>query len=258
MGLCVERSVELVVGLLGILKAGGAYVPLDPEYPRERLEFMVRDAGLSVLLTQERLLGAGGAEGAEVVCLDRELGGDRGGGERARSRAGCGPEDLAYVTYTSGSTGVPKGVEVTHRGVMRLVFGADYAELGPEEVFLQLAPVAFDASTLEIWGALLHGGRLVLVPGTGADGAGARGGAGAGGSDDAVADGVAVQRGGGRGAGGAVGGEAAADRGGGAVGGAREEGATSGCRGRGSSTGTVRRRGRRSRAATRFRGSWGR
>jgi non-ribosomal peptide synthetase component F len=74
-------------------------------------------------------------------------------------------EDLAYVTYTSGSTGLPKGVEVTHRGVMRLLFGSGYAEFGPEEVFLQLAPVTFDASTFEIWGALLHGGRLVLYPG---------------------------------------------------------------------------------------------
>ena len=164
VGICVERSLELVVGLLGILKAGGAYVPLDPEYPGERLEFMVRDAGVPVVLTQEGLRGRVEGFGAGVVSLDGEWGRIE---EESKEALGieAGPEDLAYVTYTSGSTGVPKGVEVRHRGVLRLLFGVDYASFGPGEVFLQLAPVSFDASTLELWGPLLHGGRCVLFPG---------------------------------------------------------------------------------------------
>ncbi len=164
VGICLERSMELVVGLLGIVKAGGAYVPLDPEYPRDRLELLARDAGISVILTQERLRGRLSGCGAELVSLDEEWG--RIGEEGTEAiRSEVGPEHLAYVTYTSGSTGVPKGVEVRHRGVLRLLFGADYAEFGPGEAFLQLAPVSFDASTLEIWGPLLHGGRCVLFPG---------------------------------------------------------------------------------------------
>jgi amino acid adenylation domain-containing protein/non-ribosomal peptide synthase protein (TIGR01720 family) len=163
VGICLERSLEMVVGLLGILKAGGAYVPLDVSYPPERLAFMVEDAALSVLVTQERLRSKLPMHGATVVLLDVER--ERLAQESAGNPAsGVVPEDLAYVTYTSGSTGVPKGVEVTHRGVLRLLFGVDYVELGPEARVLQMAPVSFDASTLEIWGALLHGGRCVVFP----------------------------------------------------------------------------------------------
>ena len=163
VGICIERSLDLVVGLLGILKAGGAYVPLDPDYPRERLAFMVEDARPTVLLTEEKQLGFLPTLGLEVVCVDRDAG-------RIASQPEGNPQDLvsasdlAYVTYTSGSTGIPKGVEVTHRGVLRLVLGADYVELGPRETLLQLAPVSFDASTLELWGALLLGGVCVVYP----------------------------------------------------------------------------------------------
>ncbi|HXB53930.1 MAG TPA: amino acid adenylation domain-containing protein [Vicinamibacteria bacterium] len=162
VGICVERSLDLVVGLVGILKAGGAYVPLDPDYPRPRLAFMLADARPAALLTQERLLGRLPVEDIPVVCLDRDDGIAAEPTEAPRWRGTA--EDLAYVTYTSGSTGVPKGVEVRHRGILRLVLGADYARLSAGETLLQLAPVSFDASTLEVWGALLVGGRCVVYP----------------------------------------------------------------------------------------------
>ncbi|HEX2081820.1 MAG TPA: amino acid adenylation domain-containing protein, partial [Longimicrobium sp.] len=165
VGICLERGMEMVVSLLAVLKAGGAYVPLDPAYPAERLAWMLADAGVAVLVTEDALRAARGAgEGVRVVSLD---------GERARIaarpvddlRADAAANGLAYVMYTSGSTGTPRGVGVEHRGVVRLVRGADYARFGADEVMLQAAPVSFDASTLEIWGALLNGGRLVLMPG---------------------------------------------------------------------------------------------
>ncbi|HYH81847.1 MAG TPA: amino acid adenylation domain-containing protein, partial [Longimicrobium sp.] len=166
VGICLERGLELVVSLLAVLKAGGAYVPLDPGYPAERLAFMLADAGVAVLVTEE---GARGAlpvpAGLPVVSID----GARAeiAAERADAPAlAAGPRHLAYVVYTSGSTGTPKGVAVEQRSVVRLVRGANYVELGEDEVILQAAPVSFDASTLEIWGALLNGGRLVPVPGT--------------------------------------------------------------------------------------------
>ncbi|HKG15027.1 MAG TPA: amino acid adenylation domain-containing protein [Pyrinomonadaceae bacterium] len=161
VGVMLERSVEMIVGLLGVLKAGGAYVPLDPAYPPERLAFMVEDAMILVLLTEERHLDSAFAQ--QVVCLD----GDweliaAESTENPPSRADA--ESLAYVIYTSGSTGRPKGVCVTHRAVVRLVCRTNYADFSPGDVFLQLAPVTFDASTFEIWGALLCGARLALMP----------------------------------------------------------------------------------------------
>ncbi|HEX2093879.1 MAG TPA: amino acid adenylation domain-containing protein, partial [Longimicrobiaceae bacterium] len=166
VGICLERGPELVVALLAALKAGGAYVPLDPRYPAERLAFMLADADVAVLVTEE---GARGAllvpAGLPVVSID----GARAeiAAERADAPAlEAGPRHLAYVVYTSGSTGTPKGVAVEQRSVVRLVRGANYVELGEDEVILQAAPVSFDASTLEIWGALLNGGRLVPVPET--------------------------------------------------------------------------------------------
>ncbi|HEX3529710.1 MAG TPA: amino acid adenylation domain-containing protein [Thermoanaerobaculia bacterium] len=162
VALCLERSPELIVGLLGIVKAGGAYVPLDPAYPRERLSFMLRDAGVSALVAASGTVTALPEAPAAVILLDGldELDGT---GEDAAAPVADGG-GLAYVMYTSGSTGRPKGVAVPQRAVARLVLGSDYAHFGPDEVFLQLAPVSFDASTLEIWGPLLHGGRLALAP----------------------------------------------------------------------------------------------
>ncbi len=163
VGLYAERSFETVIAMLAILKAGGAYMPLDPTYPRERLALMVEDSRAKVLLTQERLLQRLPVGDATVTCLDTEWEIAEESVERLEN---CNaPLDPAYVMYTSGSTGTPKGVVVPHRAVLRLVFGTDYAQLDAQQTILQLAPVTFDASTLEIWGSLLHGGRCVLFPG---------------------------------------------------------------------------------------------
>jgi amino acid adenylation domain-containing protein len=164
VGICVERSLEMVVGLLGILKAGGAYVPLDPEYPKERLAFMFEDAQIPVLLTQQKLIENLPGHSARAVCLDRdweEISRDSKENPRGEATA----ENLAYVIYTSGSTGKPKGVESPHRAIARLLFGVDYAQLDAGQTFLHLAPTSFDASTFEIWGALAHGAKCVLYPG---------------------------------------------------------------------------------------------
>ena len=164
VAICMERSVEIVVGLLAILKAGGAYVPLDPNYPSERLGFMLTDSQASRLITQKRFLGLLPSHQAGVICLDTES------AEIASESAGnppCAsiPDNLAYIIYTSGSTGTPKGVAVSHRGVLRLLFGISYTTLSSKATMLQLAPISFDASTFELWGALLHGARCVLFAG---------------------------------------------------------------------------------------------
>ena len=163
IGLCMERSLELVVALLSILKAGGAYVPLNPKYPKERLAFMLENADAPVLLTQERLIEKLPDTRAKVVCLDRDH-------EKIAARNSANPmgdttaDSLAYVIYTSGSTGQPKGVGVSHKGILRLLWGVEYVQLDSNETFFHLAPTSFDASTFEIWGALLHGARCVLFP----------------------------------------------------------------------------------------------
>jgi amino acid adenylation domain-containing protein len=163
VGVMLERSVEMVVGLLAVLKAGGAYVPLDSEYPAERLAFMIADARLRVLLTTDRLSRVVPATEAEAICLDRESE-QLGVESRKNLTINTQPHELAYVMYTSGSTGIPKGVSVPHRAVIRLVKETDYVRFAADEVFLQLAPISFDASTLELWGSLLNGATLVLMP----------------------------------------------------------------------------------------------
>ncbi len=162
VGICMERSLEMIVGLLGILKAGGAYVPFDPAYPTERLRYMLEDAGVQVLLTQARLVESLPKHNARMVCLDTDIEATQ---QSENNPINCvTPDNLAYVMYTSGSTGKPKGVSVIHRGVVRLVKGTEYANFSTQEVFLQLAPISFDASTFEIWGSLLNGGRLAVMP----------------------------------------------------------------------------------------------
>ncbi|HEV7588712.1 MAG TPA: amino acid adenylation domain-containing protein [Longimicrobium sp.] len=164
VGLCVERSAEMVVAILGVLKAGGAYVPLDPAHPAERLAYVIDDAGIGILLTQERLLETLPASSAELVCLDRDwpviaaLTGDA-------PASAVVPGNTAYVIYTSGSTGKPKGCAVTHANVTRLFSATDaWFGFGEADVWTLFHSVAFDFSVWEIWGALLYGGRLVVVP----------------------------------------------------------------------------------------------
>ncbi len=160
VGVAMERCLEMVVGLLGILKAGAAYVPVDPNYPANRLAFMLSDAGVKVVLTRHPWDGAL-PESAKTVHVENRPADAAWDSNAANDSA---IDDLAYVMYTSGSTGTPKGVEVPHRGIVRLLFEGGFAQLDADQVLLQLAPLAFDASTLEIWGALLHGGRCVLFP----------------------------------------------------------------------------------------------
>ncbi|HYN21335.1 MAG TPA: amino acid adenylation domain-containing protein, partial [Thermoanaerobaculia bacterium] len=168
VGLCVQRSLAMVVGILGILKAGGAYVPLDPDYPKERLAFLLQDAlggnDVPVLLTQSDLEDRlpPQARLRRILLDDPEA---FAGESPAPLRGLAQPESLAYVIYTSGSTGRPKGVLISHANVVRL-FSATQAwfRFGPGDVWTLFHSSAFDFSVWEIWGALLFGGRLVVVP----------------------------------------------------------------------------------------------
>ncbi|MFS8065776.1 MAG: amino acid adenylation domain-containing protein, partial [Byssovorax sp.] len=164
VALCLERSLEMIVAILGVLKAGGAYVPLDPAYPPDRLAFMLDDAKVPVLITQEALQGSLPPHGARTLCID-------GGWDAAPKAAednlegGASASEAAYVIYTSGSTGRPKGVVVSHANVTRL-FGStrSWFRFDERDVWTLFHSCAFDFSVWEIWGALLHGGRLVVVP----------------------------------------------------------------------------------------------
>ncbi len=163
VGLCVERSAGLVVGMLGILKTGGAYVPLDPRHPEERRAAALREAGAPVLVACEQLASGRGGDCVQVVCLDADRA-TIAGADGLNPTGEAGPDDLAYVIYTSGSSGAPKGVAVPHRAVTRLVVDTDYVAVTPGDRVAQAANPAFDATTFEVWGALLNGARLVVAP----------------------------------------------------------------------------------------------
>lgn len=179
VGLVAHRSIEATAAILGILKAGGAYLPLDVSYPPELLRYICSDSGLSLTLVEQA--SSGSAEisnfwGGRTRYISLSDGLIRPSDGRATLESGAAREDaagaepaisaddLAYVMYTSGSTGCPKGVMVPHRGIVRLVSDCNFVDLGPEEVVLHLAPLSFDASTFELWGALLNGGKLAIVP----------------------------------------------------------------------------------------------
>ncbi|HEV2736531.1 MAG TPA: amino acid adenylation domain-containing protein, partial [Longimicrobiaceae bacterium] len=164
VGICVERSPEMMVGLLAILKAGGAYVPLDPEYPEERLRYMLDDAEPAALLTQASLAGRFAGAGAPVVALDRDAAAWADRPDTDPGRAGLTPDHLAYVIYTSGSTGRPKGVMVAHRSVVNvLAWMQDAWPLEAGDAVLQKTPYSFDASLRELIPPLLVGARLVMA-----------------------------------------------------------------------------------------------
>ncbi|HEY9640849.1 MAG TPA: amino acid adenylation domain-containing protein, partial [Coleofasciculaceae cyanobacterium] len=162
VGICMERSVEMVAGLLGILKAGGAYVPLDPSYPIERLRWMIEDAEVSVLLTQHHRLESFGDTEATLICLDRDWEAIAQASE-ANPTNQTNADDLAYVVYTSGSTGTPKGVAIPHRAVNRLVCNPNYMQWQVSDRVAQVSNLSFDAATFEIWGALLNGAQLIGI-----------------------------------------------------------------------------------------------
>lgn len=169
VGLCVERSSDMVVGMLAILKAGGAYVPLDPHSPAARLEHMLKDAELNLVLTQQAVLESTSLSSLQSVCLDDAglcaLLAEQSKDNLPSQALGLKPSHLAYVIYTSGSTGQPKGVMVEHQNVVRL-FSATDAEFAFDnnDVWCLFHSFAFDFSVWEIWGALSKGGRLVVVP----------------------------------------------------------------------------------------------
>ncbi|MGB9405292.1 MAG: amino acid adenylation domain-containing protein [Candidatus Acidiferrales bacterium] len=163
VGLCLDRSIGALVALLGILKAGGAYVPLDRTNPKERLANILEDARIRVILTQRSLVGQLPKMAAEVIVLDETW--DSLATESADPLpCDVRPENLAYIMFTSGSTGRPKGVCVTHRNVVRLVKDTNFVNFETRGAILHFAPLAFDASTFEIWGGLLNGIRLVPYP----------------------------------------------------------------------------------------------
>ncbi len=163
VGLCMERGIDAIIAILGIVKTGAAYVPLDPAYPKGRLEFMLADADVNVLIAQSETLEFETKRELKVIALEKHWEQvDKETAEALDNRATA--DSHAYLMYTSGSTGEPKGVCVPHRAVVRLVRNTNFATFTAEDAFLACGPLSFDASTLEIWGALLNGGRLVIMP----------------------------------------------------------------------------------------------
>lgn len=153
VALLMPRGLSAVTAMLGTLMAGAAYLPLSPQDPRARRSRLIADAGARVVITE-----GGRGDAPSCASIETLL------AVPAESAVTVAPDALAAVLFTSGSTGEPKGVEVLHRGIVRLLFGNTYAVFGADERILQLAPLSFDASTFEIWGALLHGAELVIAP----------------------------------------------------------------------------------------------
>ncbi|MFL0802072.1 MAG: amino acid adenylation domain-containing protein, partial [Agarilytica sp.] len=166
VGVCLERSLDMVVAILGVLKAGGAYVPLDPDYPEARLEYTIQDASLDTVITNSDALSRTPIVSSQAVCLDaagiQAKIGLQPADNLTQVTDKLSPHHLAYVIYTSGSTGTPKGVTVEHKNVTSLAINAGYVPLSSGTVMLHNSTVTFDAATFELWGTLLNGGRLVI------------------------------------------------------------------------------------------------
>ena len=164
VGLGLDRSLDMVVGVLGILKAGGAYVPMDPSYPTDRLAYIADDAQVKVLLTRQALLIKQPKTSAKIVCLDSDWNTVAKENPQNLLRVKS-PKNLAYIIYTSGSTGKPKGVMVEDRQVTRLFAATEaWFHFSKDDVWTLFHSLAFDFSVWELWGALFYGGRLVIVP----------------------------------------------------------------------------------------------
>jgi len=161
VGLCAERSIEMIASMLGILKSGAAYVPLDPSYPEDRLHFMLDDSDAAVVIAHERHRDRLPVADENILLIERFSKEEKLWPEPNIKVGATAP---AYVMYTSGSTGKPKGIEVVQRNIVRLVRNIDFMTLDSDTVFLQYAPISFDASTLEIWAPLLNGGCLAIAP----------------------------------------------------------------------------------------------
>jgi amino acid adenylation domain-containing protein len=161
VGVCLERSPELIVSLVAVLEAGGVYVPLDPSAPRARLALIVEDAAIAVVLTTEGLAASLPGSVPRVLVENAEAGSAPAAGRATRSARA---EDLACILYTSGSSGRPKGVAIRRDSVVRLVKDTNYVALSPADTVAHASNVAFDAATFEIWGALLNGARLAILP----------------------------------------------------------------------------------------------
>ncbi len=164
VGLCMRRSAAMIAATLGILKAGCAYVPLDISYPPERLQLMLDESSVEMVLADAGVASilAGCADGRRIMAVEDDCG-DFADEFEIACDADIHPDDAAYVMFTSGSTGRPKGIVVPHRAIVRLVRNTDYAQLGPDDRVAQASNISFDAATFEIWGALLNGASLVII-----------------------------------------------------------------------------------------------
>src|SRR5262249_46297675 len=152
----------MVAAVLGVLKSGGAYVPLDPSHPRERLKFVVLDAGIKVVVGHSKAMAELHSAEVSRICLDTALGTDK----VSRENLGVSgtPEDLAYVLYTSGSTGKPKGVQIPHRALVNLLSGVrDFTGIAPDDILVAITTLSFDIATLELLMPLITGAKVVIA-----------------------------------------------------------------------------------------------